>query len=135
MVFKKLTDEQKQKLFELRETHEASQISSMRALIMRGSSFEDAKSEVAKRQQVKSEYLEQLDKEVEARRAKEQETTAKSKKRKGKMQETNEPVPAKVETMAPIEDTPKPKFNVLPTKKLNILKTFCKSLKGGLRII
>ena len=61
MVFQKLTDEQRQKLFELKETHGASQISSMRALIMRGSSFDDAKSEVAKRQQVKSEYLEQLD--------------------------------------------------------------------------
>ena len=109
MVFKKLTDEQKQKLFELRETHDASQISSMRALIMRGSSFDDAKNEVAKRQQVKSEYMAQLDKEVEAIRAKEQETASKSKKRKGKTQETNEPVPAKVETPAPIEDVPKPK--------------------------
>ena len=111
MVFQKLTDEQKQKLFALRETHEASQISSMRALIMRGSSFDDAKSEVAKRQQVKSEYMEQLDKEVEAIRAKEQETATKSKKRKGKTQETNEPAPAKVaeETLAPIEETPKPK--------------------------
>ena len=105
MVFKKLTDEQKQKLFELRETHDASQISSMRALIMRGSSFDDAKNEVAKRQQVKSEYMAQLDKEVEAIRAKEQETAAKSKKRKGKTQETNE----LVETPAPIEDVPKPK--------------------------
>ena len=105
MVFKKLTDEQKQKLFELRETHEASQISSMRALIMRGSSFDDAKNEVAKRQQVKSEYMAQLDKEVEAIRAKEQETASKSNKRKGKTQETNEPV----ETPAPIEDAPKPK--------------------------
>ena len=105
MVFKKLTDEQKQKLFELRETHDASQISSMRALIMRGSSFDDAKNEVAKRQQVKSEYMAQLDKEVEAIRAKEQETASKSKKRKGKTQETNEPV----ETPAPIEDAPKPK--------------------------
>jgi len=109
MVFKKLTDEQRQKLFELKETHGASQISSMRALIMRGSSFDDAKSEVAKREQVKSEYMEQLDKEVEAIRAKEQETATKSKKRKGKTQETNEPVPAKVETPAPIEDVPKPK--------------------------
>ena len=105
MVFKKLTDEQKQKLFELRETHDASQISSMRALIMRGSSFDDAKNEVAKRQQVKSEYMAQLDKEVEAIRAKEQETASKSNKRKGKTQETNEPV----ETPAPIEDVPKPK--------------------------
>ena len=109
MVFQKLTDEQRQKLFELKETHDASQISSMRALIMRGSSFDDAKSEVSKRQQIKAEYLEQLDKEVEAIRAKEQETATKSKKRKGKTQETNEPAPAKEETMGPIEDTPKPK--------------------------
>ena len=109
MVFQKLTDEQKQKLFELKDTHTASQISSMRALIMRGSSFEDAKNEVSKRQQVKAEYLEQLDKEVQAVQAKEQETVTQSKKRKGKAQETKEPEPAKAETPAAIEDTPKPK--------------------------
>ena len=53
MVFQKLTDEQKQKLFDLKDTHSKDYISKARALIMRGSSTEDAIKMVAVRQKEK----------------------------------------------------------------------------------
>ena len=70
MVFNKLTDEQKQQLFELKETLPSSTISSMRALIMRGASVEDAQKLVADREKAKKEYLDQLDKEIESMKGK-----------------------------------------------------------------
>ena len=65
MVFQKLTDEQKQKLFDLKDTHSKEYISKARALIMRGSSTEDAIKAVAVRQKEKDEYMAQLMKEQE----------------------------------------------------------------------
>ena len=70
MVFTKLTDIQKQNLFELKQTLPPSTISSMRALIMRGASVEEAKKSVEERQKAKQEYLDQMDKEIEAMKEK-----------------------------------------------------------------
>ena len=64
MVFQKLTDEQKQKLFDLKETLGNDAISSMRALIMRGASIEEAKQTVEERTKAKNEYLDQMEKEL-----------------------------------------------------------------------
>jgi len=61
MVFQKLTDEQKQKLFDLGETHGRTAISSMRALIMRGSSVDEAQKIVRERRQAKYDYMEQVE--------------------------------------------------------------------------
>ena len=65
MVFQKLTDEQKQKLFDLKDTHSKEYISKARALIMRGSTVGDAIKEVGERQKAKDEYMAQLMKEQE----------------------------------------------------------------------
>ena len=77
MVFTKLTDIQKQSLFELKETLGKDAISSMRALIMRGSSVEEAKKTVEERTKAKNEYLDQMEKELQAN----QEVEAKPKKK------------------------------------------------------
>ena len=77
MVFQKLTDEQKQKLFDLKETLGNDAISSMRALIMRGASIEEAKQTVEERTKAKNEYLDQMEKELQANT----ETEAKPKKK------------------------------------------------------
>ena len=72
MVFQKLTDEQKQKLFDLKDTHSKEYISKARALIMRGSSTEDAIKMVGEREKAKEEYMAQLVR-VRDARVKEQE--------------------------------------------------------------
>ena len=70
MVFQKLTDEQKQKLFELKETQSKEYIASLRALIMRGASMEEAAKVVIERDAVKKAYLEAIEQEIEAKREK-----------------------------------------------------------------
>ncbi len=54
MVFQKNTDEQKQKLFDLKETLGKEAISSMRALIVRGSSVGEAKQTVEERKKARN---------------------------------------------------------------------------------
>ena len=102
MVFTKLTDIQKQNLFELKETHSPTTISSMRALIMRGASVDEAKKNVEERKKAKQEYLEQLDKEIEAAK----------KKTKVKVKE---PTPEQASEPTP-EPAPKPKAKVKEDK-------------------
>ena len=70
MVFQKLTGEQKQKLFELKETQSKEYIASLRALIMRGASMEEAAKVVIERDAVKKAYLEAIEQEIEAKREK-----------------------------------------------------------------
>ena len=77
MVFQKLTDEQKQQLFDLKETLGKDAVSSLRALIMRGSSVEEAKKTVEERTKARNEYLDQMEKELQAKT----ETEAKPKKK------------------------------------------------------
>ena len=108
MVFTKLTDIQKQNLFELKQTLPPSTISSMRALIMRGASVEEAKKSVEERQKAKQEYLDQMDKEIESMKASE----PKAKKSKGK---APAPAPAPPPTPEP-EAAPKPKAKRAPKK-------------------
>ena len=70
MVFQKLTDEQKQQLFDLKETQSKEYIASLRALIMRGASIEEANKVVVERDAVKKAYLEAIEQEIEAKREK-----------------------------------------------------------------
>ena len=70
MVFQKLTDEQKQQLFDLKETQGKEYIASLRALIMRGASMEEAAKVVIERDAVKKAYLEAIEQEIEAKREK-----------------------------------------------------------------
>ena len=64
MVFQKLTDEQKQQLFDLKEFKSKESISSIRALVMRGASMVEAKKEVLEREKAKNDYIDQIDKEM-----------------------------------------------------------------------
>jgi len=98
MVFQKLTDEQKQKLFDLKDTHSKEYISKARALIMRGSSTEDAIKMVGEREKARDEYMAQLMKE-EAKEAKKSRTP---RTRKTKIVEED---PSPEEPLA-IEDAP-----------------------------
>ena len=95
-------------LFELKQTLPPSTISSMRALIMRGASVEEAKKSVEERQKAKQEYLDQMDKEIESMKASE----PKAKKSKGK---APAPAPAPPPTPEP-EAAPKPKAKRAPKK-------------------
>ena len=98
MVFQKLTDEQKQKLFDLKDTHSKEYISKARALIMRGSSTEDAIKMVGERQKAKDEYMAQLMKEQE----KEEKRSRTPRTRKVKIAEETPPP----EPPLAIEDAP-----------------------------
>ena len=114
MVFQKLTDEQKQKLFELKETQSKEYIASLRALIMRGASIEEANKVVVERDAVKKAYLEQIELEIEAKREKPKEEakteTSPKPKRGRKAKKTEEEITnyATSETQIALVEDPKP---------------------------
>ena len=99
MVFQKLTDEQKQKLFDLKDTHSKEYISKARALIMRGSTVGDAIKAVGERQKAKDEYMAQIMKEQE----KEEKRSRTPRTRKTKIVEET---PSPEEPPLAIEDAP-----------------------------
>ena len=118
MVFKKMTDEQKQFLFDLRETTSKADIASMRALIMRGIGTEDAKKTVAERAKAKEEYLKQVEKELVPVTAPEKKAKAKPKQEtvveeKPARKSKAKAAPAQVKDPEPvlpaIENVPKPR--------------------------
>ena len=114
MVFQKLTDEQKQKLFELKETQSKEYIASLRALIMRGASMEEANKVVVERDTVKKAYLEQIELEIEAKREKPKEEATEEAplkpKRGRKAKKTEEEITnyATSETQIALVEDPKP---------------------------
>ena len=114
MVFQKLTDEQKQKLFELKETQSKEYIASLRALIMRGASIEEANKVVVERDAVKKAYLEAIEQEIEAKREKPKEEakaeTSPKPKRGRKAKKTEEEITnyATSETQIALVEDPKP---------------------------
>ena len=109
MVFQKLTDEQKQQLFDLKEFKSKESIASIRALVMRGASMAEAKKEVLEREKAKNDYIDQLDKEMKiyqdnTKEEAKQETSPKPTKRKrGKKAVAQETTPPEDTTP---EDTP-----------------------------
>ena len=66
MVFTKLTDTQKEELAIFKSEYGTNLTSSMRALVMRGSSINDAKRIVLSRQIARAELLEEMEKESAA---------------------------------------------------------------------
>ena len=114
MVFQKLTDEQKQKLFELKETQSKEYIASLRALIMRGASMEEAAKVVVERDAVKKAYLEAIEQEIEAKREKPKEEATEEAplkpKRGRKAKKTEEEITnyATSETQIALVEDPKP---------------------------
>ena len=119
MVFQKLTDEQKQQLFDLKETQSKESISSIRALVMRGASMAEAKKEVLEREKAKNDYIDQLDKEMKiyqdnnngADKAKEQEAETSPKPKRGrKAKKTEEEITnyATSETQIALVEEPAP---------------------------
>ena len=110
MVFQKLTDEQKQKLFELKETQSKEYIASLRALIMRGASMEEAAKVVIERDAVKKAYLEAIEQEIEAKREKPKEEAPLKPKRGRKAKKTEEEITnyATSETQIALVEDPKP---------------------------
>ena len=109
MVFQKLTDEQKQQLFDLKETQSKEYIASLRALIMRGASMEEAAKVVIERDAVKKAYLEAIEQEIEAKREKPKEE-APLKPKRGKAKKTEEEITnyATSETQIALVEEPAP---------------------------
>ena len=114
MVFQKLTDEQKQQLFDLKEFKSKESISSIRALVMRGASMAEAKKEVLEREKAKNHYIDQLDKEMKiyqdnTKEEAKQETSPKPKRgRKAKKTEEEITNYATSETQIALVEDPKP---------------------------
>ena len=114
MVFQKLTDEQKQQLFDLKEFKSKESISSIRALVMRGASMVEAKKEVLEREKAKNDYIDQLDKEMKiyqdnTKEEAKQETSPKPKRgRKAKKTEEEITNYATSETQIALVEEPAP---------------------------
>ncbi len=99
MVFTKLTDTQKEELAVFKAEHGTNLTSSMRALVMRGSSTDDAKKLVLSRQTARAELVEEMEKEVEAHKELQEPPPAKARKPRS----PNKPK-AVVETKPVVED-------------------------------
>ena len=68
MTFTKLNDEQKEELAIFKSEHGGTLTSSMRALVMRGSTVEDARKLVLSREMVRAELLKEIEKEIDTRK-------------------------------------------------------------------
>jgi len=114
MVFQKLTDEQKQQLFDLKEFKSKESIASIRALVMRGASMAEAKKEVVEREKAKNDYIDQIDKEMKiyqdnTKEEAKQETSPKPKRgRKAKKTEEEITNYATSETQIALVEEPAP---------------------------
>ena len=73
MVFKKLTDADKEQLAIFGQEHDKKQVSMMRALIMRGASPTEAKAMAGEREKARNELVEALEKERDQGGGEEQE--------------------------------------------------------------
>lgn len=103
MVFTKLTDTQKEELAVFKAEHGTNLTSSMRALVMRGSSTDDAKKLVLSRQTARAELVEEMEKEVEAQKEIQLEEPIPPAKPARKQRSPNKPK-AVVETKPVVED-------------------------------
>ena len=119
MVFKKLTDTDKEQLAIFGQEHDKKQVSMMRALIMRGASPNEAKAMATEREKARNELVEALEKERAQREEEEEEEVTKPKARAKR-------APKKAKAMA-IEDeegiepptpTPTPQLKRTRAKKV-----------------
>ena len=78
MVFKKLTDADKEQLAIFGQEHDKKQVSMMRALIMRGASPNEAKAMAVDREKARNELVEALEKERDQGGGEEQEEEIKT---------------------------------------------------------
>ena len=83
MVFKKLSETDKEQLAIFKAEYGTNLTSSMRALVMRGSSTDDAKKLVLSRQTARAELVEEMEKEVEAHKELQEPPPAKARKPRG----------------------------------------------------
>ena len=102
MVFKKLSETDKEQLAIFKAEYGTNLTSSMRALVMRGSSTDDAKKLVLSRQTARAELVEEMEKEVEAHKELQEPPPAKARKPRG----PNKPKGLEVEPKA-LEKLPK----------------------------
>ena len=105
MVFKKLSETDKEQLAIFKAEHGTNLTSSMRALVMRGSSTDDAKKLVLSRQTARAELVEEMEKEVEAHKELQEPPPAKARKPRGPNKPKGlEVEPKGLETKPIIED-------------------------------
>ena len=109
MVFQKLTDEQKQKLFDLKNTHSKDYISKARALMVRGANLGDAVKVVGEREKAKEEYMAQL--------VRERDSHVKEQEKEEKRSRTPRTRKAKVVEEAPPPEPPLAIEDTAPAKK------------------
>jgi len=115
MVFKKLTDTDKEQLAIFGQEHDKKQVSAMRALIMRGASPNEAKAMAVEREKARDELIDAMEKEMKQKEeASQPKVKAKRAPRKTKVAPEPE-AEAEAETEAP---PPSPKLKRTRSKKV-----------------
>ncbi len=89
MVFKKLTDTDKEQLAIFAQEHDKKQVSTMRALIMRGASPNEAKALAAERDKARNELVDKLIKEKNQREEEEAAAAKPTKTPRGRKPKVN----------------------------------------------
>ena len=118
MVFKKLTDTDKEQLAIFGQEHDKKQVSAMRALIMRGASPNEAKAMAIEREKARDELIDAMEKEMKQKEEAEEASQPKVKAKRAPRKTKVAPEPeaeAEAETEAP---PPSPKLKRTRSKKV-----------------
>ena len=133
MVFKKLTDTDKEQLAIFGQEHDKKQVSAMRALIMRGASPNEAKAMAVEREKARDELIDAMEKEMkqkeEAEEASQPKVKAKRAPRKTKV--APEPEAEAVREHLTLSEAEAEAETEAPPPSPKLKRTRSKKVKGG----
>ena len=118
MVFKKLTDTDKEQLAIFGQEHDKKQVSAMRALIMRGATPNEAKTMAIERENARNELVEAMAKEMRQKEEEEAKVVPETKVKAKRAPRKAKAVPDVEAEPEPTAPPPSPKLKQTRSKKV-----------------
>ena len=118
MVFKKLTDTDKEQLAIFGQEHDKKQVSAMRALIMRGATPNEAKTMAIERENARNELVEAMAKEMQQKEEEEAKVVPETKVKAKRAPRKAKAVPDVEAEPEPTAPPPSPKLKQTRSKKV-----------------
>ena len=118
MVFKKLTDTDKEQLAIFGQEHDKKQVSAMRALIMRGATPNEAKTMAIERENARNELVEAMAKEMQQKEEEEAKVVPETKVKAKRAPRKAKAVPDVEAEPEPTAPPPSPKLKRTRSKKV-----------------
>ena len=118
MVFKKLTDTDKEQLAIFGQEHDKKQVAMMRALIMRGATPNEAKTKAIERENARNELVEAMAKEMQQKEEEEAKVVPETKVKAKRAPRKAKAVPDVEAEPEPTAPPPSPKLKQTRSKKV-----------------